>query len=116
AEVVGSRRKLKAKRGTRVVAAGNVLDFAADRGSANILIGRDVNHPRLRAERDGRPVLPARQGWAMLHHVAGSGLVRRINIGTAGLRIEALEDVLLHERLAFDEVDLPVRTLEEPEV
>src|SRR6185436_14496046 len=34
----------------------------------------------------------------------------------AGLRIEALEDVLLHERCAVDEIDLAARTLEEPEV
>src|SRR5207244_2642342 len=32
------------------------------------------------------------------------------------LRIEAAEDVLLHVRLALDEIDLPARPLEKPQV
>ena len=59
AVMVGARHEFKAELRARVVLARDVLDFAADRRSTDILVRRNVDHPRLRAERDGRPVLSA---------------------------------------------------------
>ena len=84
--------------------------------AAEILVGRDVDHPRLRAERDRRPVLAAPERRAEFRRLAGAGLVGRIDVGPSGLRIEALEHVLLHVRLAFDELDRAVRALEKPQI
>ena len=48
------------------------------------------------------------------------GLCVRIDIRPAGLRIQALEHVLIHVRLAFDELDAPVAAhhaaIEEPQI
>src|SRR5262249_19767498 len=39
-----------------------------------------------------------------------------VDLGAPTLRIETLEDVLVHVRLAFDELDRPARALEEIDV
>src|SRR6266516_3341981 len=45
-----------------------------------------------------------------------SGLSVRINLRASGLRVETLEHVLFHVRLALDEIDLAVRALKKPQV
>ena len=47
--------------------------------------------------------------------LAGAGLVRGIDVGPAGHRIEAPEHVLVDVRLAFDELDRAGAALEKPE-
>src|SRR5439155_20932673 len=96
--------------------ACRVRDRPSDDASAEILVGRNVNHAGLRAERDRRPVLSAPMGRTEVGLLAGTRLTSGINVRPSGLRVEAPEDVLFHERLALDEVDLAASPLEEPEV
>ena len=52
--------------------------------------------------------------------LAGAGLVRGIDVRTAGLGIQRLENVLVHEGLAFDEFHAPVApdhaAIDEPQI
>ena len=48
--------------------------------------------------------------------LARAGLVRRIDFRPAGFRIEAREHVLVHVRLAFDEMDRTAAAFQEPQV
>src|SRR5207244_13648837 len=68
------------------------------------------------AHRPRRPILAAPWAWAGLGGLAGAGLARLVVLRTAGLRVEALEDVLPHIGLTGDEVDLVLGALELPEV
>src|SRR5215471_18291849 len=95
-----------------IVAARDVLHFfSAQTRRAEILIGWNVDHASLGAERDGRPVLAAMQRGAIFCALAGAGLVGRIDLRPAGFGIQAQEHVLLHVRLPFDELDFSARAL-----
>jgi hypothetical protein len=52
----------------------------------------------------------------VLDHLAGSRLVGQVDVRASGYRVEALEHVLLDERLALDEVDPARGPLEKIEV
>jgi hypothetical protein len=75
-----------------------------------------IHHPRLRAVGDRRPILAAPQAGQNVGALAGRRLARLVEVRSPGLGIEALEDVLPHEGLAGDEVDLAVGAFELPEV
>src|SRR3977135_666858 len=63
---------------------------------AEILVSGDVEHPRLRAVGDRRPVLAAPQARAELRGLSGAGLAVLVDVGPAGLGVEGLEDVLAY--------------------
>src|SRR5438876_8394918 len=116
ANMVGARGDRKVRRRACETTARHVFDFPSDGCHTQILIGRDVNHPGLRAESDWRPILAAPERWAEVCHLAGTGLSVRINLRASGLRVETLEHVLFHVRLALDEIDLAVRALKKQHV
>jgi hypothetical protein len=47
---------------------------------------------------------------------AGPGYALRVDVGTAGLRIETAEDVLIDVRLALDESNRSGASFEEPQI
>src|SRR2546430_17563035 len=61
--------------------------------------------PRLRAERDWRPVLAAVRVRAERRGLPRDRFVRGVDFRPSRFRIEALENVLIDVRLAFDERD-----------
>src|SRR5262245_60668351 len=52
----------------------------------------------------------------MIGKFAGARFTGQVHVWPARFRIETLEDVLLHVRHAFYEVDLPVGSFEEPKI
>src|SRR4029450_7717283 len=92
-----------ARAGKRFAAA--VLDRHADQRAAQIVVRRDVDHPRLRVERDWWPVLPTVRAWTEFCFFVGAWLVNGVDLGFPRHWIEALEDVLRDVRFAFDELD-----------
>ncbi len=99
-----------------VAFAGRVFDLFAHRCLAKILVGWDINHARLRTERDRRPVLAAPQRWAEGDLFPRTGLMVGINFRAAAFRINSLEHVLTHVWLAIDEVQTGGAALQEPQV
>src|SRR5438552_240414 len=89
--------------------------FAGELG-AEVVVGGDVEHPRLRAVRGRRPILAAPQARTELGALVGARLARLIDLGPSGPGIEPLEHVLAHVGLAGDELDLAVGALELPEI
>src|SRR5439155_17187776 len=83
---------------------------------AEVVVGGDVEHPRLRAVRGRRPILAAPQARTELGGLAGARLARLVDVGPSGPGIETLEHVLAHVGLAGNEVDLVARALELPEI
>src|SRR6266705_6997140 len=83
---------------------------------AEVVVGGDVEHPRLRAVRGRRPILAAPQARTELGGLVGARLAALVDIGPSGPGIETLEHVLAHVGLAGNEVDLVVRALELPEI
>src|SRR4029077_12649448 len=81
-----------------------------------ILIGGDVQEPRLRTKGDRRPVLAAPQARTKIGGLASAGLARLVDVGPGSVGVEALEHVLAHKGLAGDEVDLSGGTLKVPDV
>src|SRR5262249_30285701 len=96
--------------------AGGVLDRRPHVGSADVVIRGNVNHPRFRAEGDRRPVLPAVRSGTEVGAPVGDGYVLRVTVGPPGFGIETSKDILINERLAFDELDRACASLEEPQV
>src|ERR1700676_1537911 len=84
-----------------------VFHFLTQRSLTEIVIGRDINHPRRRTESDRRPVLAAPQRWAVRHFFSGARLVVQIDLRPPGFRIQALEYILGNVRLALDEMHSP---------
>src|SRR2546430_785258 len=72
--------------------------------------------PRLRAERDRRPVLAAVRVRAERRGLSRDRFVRGVDFRPSRFRIEALEDVLIDVRLAFDERDRTGASLEKPQI
>src|SRR4030095_3535142 len=66
ADVVGAGSDGKGGRGAGVAAAGRVWDLLPDRGPAEILVGWNIDHPRLRTERDRRAVFSAPERRAVM--------------------------------------------------
>ena len=64
-----------------------------------VFVGRDEDHVQLRIVGLIRPVLAAPQTGAELRGLAGPRLVREVDIRSASLRVDALEDVLRDVRL-----------------
>src|SRR5262249_43727329 len=81
-----------------------------------ILVGRDIEQARLRAVGHRRPILAAPQRRAELGLLAGPRLAVEVDVRAAGLGVEALEYILLYERLAVDEVDLVGGPLKHPQI
>ena len=81
-------------RDARPPLAGNALLDLAFHIVAVIFVRRDVDDAGLRVIGLERPVLAAPQARAELRGLAGARLVRHIDVRAAGLRIDALEDVL----------------------
>ena len=97
--------------------ADDVLRGFATQLGAQVFVRRDVHQPGLRAEGDRRPVLAAPQARAELGGLAGArACCDLVDVGPAGLRIEALEHVLAHVGPASHEVDFPGGALEVPDV
>ena len=93
-----------------------VLRVAANQGAAQVFVGRDIHHSRLRIKGSGRPVLAAGKRRAVGDGLAGGGLMRRVNFRFSRLRVKPREHVLRHKRLAFDEMNGAFGAFEEPEV
>src|SRR5437879_8465370 len=89
--------------------------FAGELG-AEIVVGGDVEHPRLRAVRGRRPILAAPQARTELGGLAGARLARLVDVGPSGPGIATLEHVLAYVGLAGNEVDLAAGALELPEI
>src|SRR6185312_16343850 len=117
ADVVGPGHHLQdVLRHPHVAFALHIFDRLAGQLGAQVVVGGNIHHPRLRAVGDRRPILAAPQAGAELGGLACPRLARLIDIRSPGLRVEALEDVLPYEGLAVDEVDLAVGAFELPEV
>jgi hypothetical protein len=115
--MVGAGRQAQAAGRTDETFAGLVFHLGAGQPVAEVVVGRDVDHARLRAEGDGWPVLAAPVRRAdVIHLLAGRRLARRVDIGTSGLRIQAAEYVLLDIGHPLDEADRTGAALEEPQV
>ena len=115
-DVIGARGDDKRARGAGVAAAGRVGGRTADQRAAQVLVGRNVEHARLGAERRRWPVLAAPVRRAEICALTGARLAGGVDVGTARDRVETAEGGLAHERLAFDEPDGAVAALEEPEI
>src|SRR2546426_5904808 len=96
--------------------AGRVLNLRAHVGATDVVIGRDINHPRLRTERDGWPVLSAVRSRTKVGAFAGAGFVSGVHVRTSGLGIQTPEHILIDVGFAFDELDRPRASLEEPQI
>ena len=116
ADVVGAR--FEGKRGRRAceAASGFVFDFAADRGHAEVVVGRNVEQTSLWIERSWCPVLASPQRWAELCQLTRPRLAVGVDGRPPGHRVKRCEHVLMHVRLSFDERDRPVGALQEPEI
>src|SRR5579862_2814336 len=62
AEVVRTGGYAEVEARSHKARASIVLDWHSGGGRAGVLDGRHIDHPRLGTERDGRPILAARQG------------------------------------------------------
>jgi hypothetical protein len=54
---------------------------------AQIFIGRDVKHPRLRTVGNRRPILAAPQAWTELGGLVGAGFARLVDVRPPCLRV-----------------------------
>src|ERR1051326_2407803 len=107
ADVVGSGNEIRRVTDAGICAARRVrYFFISNHRPAEVLIGRNVDHPCLRAERDRRPVLAAPKRGAEVRHFSGPRLSFGIHFRPASLGVNALEYVLMYEWLAFNKIDL----------
>src|SRR5688572_25944303 len=85
ADVVGARveRRPAALRARKALTWRVLHRYAGER-AAQIVVGRNIDHPRLRAEGGGRPVLAAVGRRAELGALARARLARGIDIRPAG--------------------------------
>src|SRR6187401_732254 len=84
----GERRRGAGKR-----SAGHVLDLTANDAGAQVLVGGNVDHPRLGAEGDRRPVLAPPVRGTEIRGLAGPWLASWIDVRPSRFRIEASEHV-----------------------
>src|SRR5205823_5373823 len=115
-DVIRAGGDVQRGRGACVRAASAIFHFLTDRSATQVVVSRNINHPRLGAERDGRPVFPAPKRRAKVSLLAGARLSIRVDLGPAALRVEAPEDVLFDEGLTFDELDRTIGSFEEPKI
>src|SRR5262249_23696986 len=64
--------------------AGRVLNFSAHVRAADVVVGRNINHPRLRAERNRRPVLAPVRVRTEVGLLSSSRLPIRVDVRPAG--------------------------------
>src|SRR4029450_9053655 len=101
---------------THVGSAGSVNSLHTCARSTEVVVGRHIDHARLGAERNRRPVLAAVRVRAVFSLFAGPGLASRIDIGPTGLRVQASKHVLVHIPLPVDETNRSGAPLQEPEI
>src|SRR6516162_2104045 len=119
ADMVGTRSNREdriGRRYSRETLPRRIGDRVAGKGLTQVLVGRNIQKSCFRAVGRRRPILAAPQRRAKLGLPAGPRLPRRVDIRPSGLGIEAFEDVLLHERLAVDKVDLVGGAFEHPQI
>src|SRR6185436_5532891 len=84
--------------------------------TAQVVVGGDVDHPRARTESDRRPVLATVDAGTEVRALPRHWLLLWVDVGFTRHRIEAAEDVLIHERFPLDKRDWTRTALEEPDV
>src|SRR6266852_6046853 len=115
-DMVGARGSGHGACRAREWAAGRILHPLPRECGAQILVRGDVDHPGLRAESHWRPILATPKRRAEICLLVGARLVVGINLRPPGLRIHALENVLLHKWPAIDKIYRTLGALEEPEI
>ena len=88
----------------------------ADHRATQVVVRRDVEKPGRRAVGGRWPILAAPQRRTERYRFAHGGDFCRVVLGSAGLRIDLGEDILVDERVGGDEIDLVRAALEQPEV
>ena len=116
AEMVGAVHHEDLGRSAGEPLAGDVLDFAADDGRAQVLVGGHVEVAGLRAVGGRGPVFAAPQRGAEGRRPVGAGLALRVVLGPAGHRVDGREHVLVHVGLGVDEGDGVRTALEQPQI
>src|SRR5262245_22010554 len=99
-----------------VALADDVFRRLARELVAQVIVGWDIYQPRVRTERDRRPILAAPKAWTELRRLAGAGLAFLVDVRPTSLGVEALEYILAHIGSTGHEVDLVRGALEVPDV